>query len=117
VADSDFFPEPGHTEKEEDSPDSCLDVVFVGPSVLYLQARFDFDLTPIPPLPALSPPGGGWDVSLWDVGVFQADSVPSAQVFGAAGTGVAMAIAMRGLAVSKTVIIGWDVVFESGGFL
>ena len=79
------------------------------------RALYDWDLNE-----PTSPTGisaGGWDGETWDVGVWGGDLVPSAQVTGAVGMGRDVAIAIRGEATGRTVLVDVGVTFEQGGLL
>jgi hypothetical protein len=58
-----------------------------------------------------------WDVALWDTATWSGDIAPSQAVRGSTGMGTAVAIAIRGVSVSRTVLVALDVTFTSGGFL
>ncbi len=76
------------------------------------EARFDFDLTPIAPVAGASAGAGNvWDSALWDSAVWQGDYVASQRVTSGVGMGSNMALAIRGTAISKTILVGVDVGF------
>jgi hypothetical protein len=77
------------------------------------KARYGFDLTE-PDAPS-GTPSGGWDEGLWDEAVWSPEIVPYAPLIGATGCGRDVAIALRGSATSRTVLVGVDVWFEQGG--
>jgi hypothetical protein len=82
-----------------------------------VEARYDFDLTelaPVSPSPGL---GSLWDTGVWDTAVWGGDYSPSSQVRGLIGIGVNVAMAWRGAAVDRTILMGFDVGFTQGGFL
>jgi hypothetical protein len=93
---------------------------FVGESTapsFSVEARYDFDFSE---LSSVTPGVGAsnlWDTGIWDTSVWGGDYAPSYGVRGASGLGVNAAIAWRGTAVARTVLVGFDVEFEQGGFL
>lgn len=80
-------------------------------------ARYNFDLTELGNVTMGVGGANVWDTGLWDSAVWQGDYAPSYAVRGAVGMGVHAAIAWRGAAVARTVLTGFDVEFQSGGFL
>jgi hypothetical protein len=66
-------------------------------------------------------PGAGaleaWDSAVWDESVWGGEYNASQPVSGAAGTGVDVAIAIRGSSVGRTILVKFDVSFRTGGFL
>lgn len=81
--------------------------------VVDAQARYNFDMTE-PEAPTGSP-SGGWDEEEWDEAVFGAELNSYSPIIGAIGCGRDVAIAMRGSATTRTVLVGVDVYFEKGG--
>ncbi len=81
-----------------------------------VQAKYGFNLIEIP-APTDGPTGadGSWDFSTWDASIWSQDYIPGTPMRGATGTGREVAIAFRGLANSRTVVVGFDVIFEQGG--
>jgi hypothetical protein len=86
------------------------------------RAQYDFDDSEIAEvtLPSANPGTGG---SLWGSAVWDADSAlwagtrTSRTASGATGLGVDVSVALRGAAISKTVLVGLDVYFTEGGLL
>jgi hypothetical protein len=83
------------------------------------QARYDFDTSEgtnfelAPPAVAI---GGTWDLSRWDDAVWgssQGTTFPT--IGGAWGVGRYVAIATKGTSRSETRLVGWDVIYETGG--
>lgn len=58
-----------------------------------------------------------WDNALWDEATWGGDLAPRQSVRGATGMGTAVAIAIRGTAASRTVLVALDVTYTAGGFL
>lgn len=87
------------------------------PTVMY-----GFDLTePAPPpfTPAALTGGSVWDAAIWDTSAWGGTFalIPYQQIYGGAGMGREVAIAIRGTAVARTVLVGFDVFFERGGLM
>lgn len=84
---------------------------------LNAEARFNFDLSEAA-TPSALPAGTGsvWDTGLWDSAVWGGSYQVQTQMFGAYGSGQAMALAIRGAASSRMTLVGADVAFETGGF-
>ncbi len=80
-------------------------------------ARYDFDLTELDPVSAGVGTGSLWDVAVWDTAVWGGDYSPSTAVRGAAGMGVNVAMAWRGAAVDRTILVKFEVGFTQGGAL
>lgn len=101
-------------------------VMLVRPSVLSqipnpavrATARFRFDTTE-PDAPNANPlaTGNVWDVAKWDGARWAGDYSTADNVGGAAGCGREVAIAVRGLATSRTVFASVDVHYVEGGLL
>lgn len=86
------------------------------PSVA-VEARYRYSQTELDPVSLVSGTGDVWDSGLWDVALWAGQYTPSQPVRGATGMGTAVAIAIRGTSVSRTVLVGLDVTFVPGGFL
>lgn len=82
------------------------------------QAKYNYDLTEIGS-PSGNPAATGavWDTAVWDTGIWQGDYSTSQTSLGSTGMGFDVAIAARFSAVSRTVLAGFDIVFETGGYL
>lgn len=81
-------------------------------------AKYDYDLTE--PAVVAGNGGGGasaWDEALWDSAVWANEFGVTQPTGGAAGMGKAVSIALRGNAISRTTVVGVDVMMTSGGFL
>lgn len=81
-------------------------------------AKYNYDLSEI------AAPGGNptassatWGSAVWGTSQWAGDYASTQPVGGSAGIGVDVAIATRFAAVSRTVLAGWDVSFDLGGFL
>lgn len=81
-------------------------------------AKFRYDISEPPPPTGTAGAGKGtWDTALWDTDIWAGEYVAQQQAVGAAGMGPEVAIAIRGVATSRTSLVGIDVVFDQGGFL
>jgi hypothetical protein len=81
-------------------------------------ALYDFDLTePAPPSVLASNNEGAWGSSTWDASVWGGDYTASLAMQGGEGVGKYVAIAARGVAKSRTTLVGFDVHFTQGGIL
>lgn len=89
-----------------------------GALVAWVQAtaRYNYNLIE-PTAPVAQHSSSGWNFDLWDNATFGADYSASQPLTGAAGMGREVAIAVRGTAVSRTILAGIDVLFELGGEL
>lgn len=83
-----------------------------------MQARYDFDQTPIflqPPTPAL--PLNAWDSAKWDSGVFSGTTAAKAITMGASGIGAHVSIAFIGSSIERCSLVGFDAAVTKGGLL
>lgn len=80
-------------------------------------ARYAFDTTAVTVSEASLVDAGEWDGAVWDEDVWSGEYTTTQGVRGASGVGTDMAIAARGLAVGRTVLVGFDVMFQQGGVL
>lgn len=90
------------------------------PSPSYsIQAKYNFDLTeaPLPSFMAQGTDLAVWDGAIWDQSLWAGDSVASQPLTGAFGLGRDVAVAVRGAAISRTVLVDVKVMFEQGGML
>ncbi len=60
---------------------------------------------------------GTWDNAIWDTSRWAGDFSAQQAAKGASGMGAAVAIAFQGQAVSRTAVVGFDLVYTQGGFL
>ena len=84
-----------------------------------IKAVFDYNFSPtlLPAPPVTTGEDTQWDNALWDQSVWDGGNVSGSATAGVDGVGRTMAIAMTGEATSRIVIYGWDVQWQSGGFL
>lgn len=88
------------------------------PPSIRVQAKYRYNQEDLSPVTLVSMDEGSvWDVALWDAATWAGASQPAQPVRGASGMGSEVAIAVRGVSISKTVLIGMAVTYTSGGFL
>jgi len=88
-------------------------------TVVQATARFRFD-TSEPSAPSgtsSNTDSDAWDTAIWDASRWGGDYQPLDSFTGGAGVGRDVAIAIRGAAVSRTVIASIDVFYDEGGLL
>lgn len=79
-------------------------------------AKYNYDFTELDPVTTQASTGGPvWDSAVWDTSVWGGDYSATQALRGTAGMGQAVAIAIRGAATSRTVVVGCDVSFRQGG--
>lgn len=83
---------------------------------LQAYAKYNYDMSE-PTAPGAIAGVSGWDVGLWDSSTWDADYKAATPIGGAVGMGRDVAIAVRGSATSRTILVGVDVVYEQGGVL
>lgn len=83
------------------------------------QARYRYDLTELDQVAVVIAGGAGtWDTAVWDTDVWGGATTPTQEFRGGgAGMGVEVAVAIRGSAISRTVLVSMDVAFQTGGFM
>lgn len=94
--------------------------ITVGTPAYNVEARYDYDLTPV-----ASPSVGGdpgdvtstWDTALWDTAFWGGRSGSLTSVSGAKGIGRSIAVGMRGLSSGETNLVAIDMMLDVGGML
>lgn len=82
------------------------------------EARYGYDFVePAPPPATTGGAAGAWSSGLWGSAVWGGAYAPQRLVFGAAGWGAQMAIAVRGLATTRTTITDLGLSYSEGGML
>lgn len=101
-------------------------VLMLRPSILSQQVnptvkvtpKFRFDMTePLPPTASGVRPANVWDTAIWDASTFLGDYNASGGMVGGGGIGRELAVAVQGLATSRTVFASVDIYFDVGGDL
>lgn len=84
-----------------------------------VQAKYDYDLVSSVPRPTINTSSGGtlWDSGVWDLDVWDQSSETNEVPVGSLGLGRTMAIGFNGISETRVSIIGWDVMFDTGGLL
>jgi len=83
-----------------------------------VQVKYDYDLSEVLAPPSSSVISGAlWDVAKWDVGLWGGGSVPISVVRGGSGIGRAMAVGMNGSSTADTILLRFDLMFDTGNFL
>lgn len=83
-----------------------------------VEARYDYNLSEV-----LSPPaapifsGSVWDVGIWDAALWGGDFVEIEKPVGGSGIGRNIAIAINGSSSAPTILIRYDLMFTTGGYL
>ena len=82
-------------------------------------AVYDYDIEALVTSPPPLDPSGRsiWDIALWDFDFWDYTTEGNAVPIGSLGLGRTMAIGFRGSANSRITIVGWDVMFKTGGLL
>jgi hypothetical protein len=88
------------------------------PPTFSVAARYNFDFSELASVTEVAGTSGDvFDVAIWDSSVFTDDALASQAVRSATGMGNKVAIAIRGTARSRTVLVGIDVGLTRGGAL
>lgn len=84
-----------------------------------MEVRYDYNLSDVfgTAVPGGAASGSVWDVALWDVGVWGGDFVVVDQPQGAQGIGRAMAVGINGSSGAETILVRYDLMFDTGGML
>lgn len=82
-----------------------------------VEARYRYDFNEPAPVSGSLSGLGGWDSGTWDGALWGGEYTTAQQLRGASGCGPEVAIAFRGEAAGRTVIVGFDALLETGGIL
>lgn len=83
-----------------------------------VEARYDYNISEATAAPDPATPSGAlWDAAIWDVDLWGGDFQIVDNLRGAAGIGRAIAIAINGRSASKTTLIRFDLLADSGGVM
>ena len=90
-----------------------------GQANVNVKAVYDYEIDTLIGLPPPAAASGVslWDVALWDAAVWDFSATGASVPLGGDGMGRVMAVAMRGSAQNRITLIGWDVLYTTGGFL
>lgn len=89
-----------------------------GAVAITAEARFRYDLSEASaPISVPTNASNVWDTAVWDTAAWGGAFTTQQPVFGAAGMGPDAAVALRLAATSRTVLVGIDVAYETGGML
>lgn len=58
-----------------------------------------------------------WDTAVWDVSLWGEDYNPTQNLHGLVGCGPECAVAIKGTSVTRTILTGFDLEWDAGGFL
>jgi hypothetical protein len=87
--------------------------------IVQAEARFNYDLSEAS-MPSSVYVGSDylvWDVGKWDQALWAGDYTPAQPIGGALGVGTDVAVAIRGQADSRTILVEIKVFFEQGGLM
>ena len=88
------------------------------PPSFNVEARYDYNLSEVFGAPsAVVLTGSLWDVARWDVDLWGGAFVEIEEVRGASGIGRVMSIGLNGNSRAKTILIKFDLLFDTGGLL
>lgn len=88
------------------------------PPAFNIQIRYDYNLDPyITPPNSLFGSGTVWDTGVWDVALWLGEFNETEPVFGGSGIGRAMAVGISMLTGSETVLVRYDLMYDTGGAL
>lgn len=83
-----------------------------------VEARYDYNLSEVlspPAAPSIS--GSVWDVGVWDSALWGGDFVEIENPVGGSGIGRNIAIAINGSSAAPTILVRYDLMYTTGGFL
>lgn len=82
-----------------------------------LQAKYQYNTSELDPVLLALSGAGAWGSMIWGTDVWGGDGAPVAPVRGATGMGSSVAVAVRGVSISRTVLVRIEVVYTAGGWL
>lgn len=82
-----------------------------------IQAHYRYDFTELDTVTEGATSGDVWDAALWDDAIWAGSYQATQGVTGTSGLGVDVALAVRGTAITRTVLVGTDVFYTQGGYL
>ena len=93
--------------------------VLAGTAALNVRAVYDYAIEQevLPPVSLATPGQNVWDSAVWDRDLWDFSVQGKSFAFGALGMGRTFAVAIRGNSNTRLNIVGWDCLFQTGGFL
>lgn len=90
-----------------------------GATSVVVRPIYDFEVQPLldAPVPITTRPEDTWDFGTWDNAVWSGFVGSASATRGGRNMGIHVAIAMRGEASDRITLIGWDVMWDTGGLL
>lgn len=83
-----------------------------------LEVRYDYNLSEVLPPPSASPfLGDVWDSGIWDLALWGGTYVEIEKPQGGSGLGRAIAVALNGSSTTPTILIRYDLMYDTGGAL
>lgn len=83
-----------------------------------VEARYDYNLSEaMGAIDAPDPSGAVWDVAIWDVSLWGGEFIVVQDLRGGSGMGRAISVALNGRSGSKTILIKFEVMYDTGGLL
>lgn len=81
------------------------------------QARYGYSFAELSAVTQTAGTGDVWDAAVWDASIWGGDYQATQAVTGTTGMGIDVAVAMRGTAIARTVLVGMDLFWTEGGYL
>jgi hypothetical protein len=93
--------------------------VLAGTASLTVKVVYDYAIeTQILPPVTVAPDGSNvWDSGIWDVDLWDYSLEGKSFPFGTLGMGRTFAVGLNGTSNTRINIVGWDVLFTTGGYL
>ncbi len=90
-----------------------------GTAALNVKAVYDYKIeqTVNPPVSVGAPGQNVWDSAVWDQGLWDFSVQGQSFPYGALGLGRTFAVGLAGNATTRITIVGWDCLFQTGGYL
>ncbi len=83
-----------------------------------VEARYDYNLSEVLPPPAApSFSGSVWDVGVWDAALWGGDFIEIEKPVGGSGIGRNIAVSINGSSSAPTILVRYDLMYTTGGFL
>ena len=82
------------------------------------ELRYNFDTSQITQSPVVNRTTVPlWDVARWETAKWAGGVIPEQRFVGARGMGQYVAVALKGASLSACILVGFDVLFDEGGFM